>query len=386
LAGRRPTRPSSRPITGRDYLNRDGWASSSRRDLGMAVPSSCSHVPGTLHEVAFTRRMEETSIASSAARTSAKGHPRVYSPFKTDLERANADKKALRASLEEDAILSERCKKEVAGESYLVRARAHGPFYACPATPCTFTARHESEIPETLNRVVPAMQRRSPAGARPVATRRFVACSRTLGAVQCTRPLGLGVRLPRVRRQGRSGSAALERGQGSTRAIATPMHVLHVGTALLSDHPCRRAGFPFPVREAAEEFGGLLQVARVSRSRRARERAIRSIAREPGIDAIPSPCPGAQDFRVHLEGPLLLFAAHGPPPTALESRGCWTMLAGRMGSPCRPAFNAIISPPRARAASRARFGGQSGRSRRRLYIRVAHVLHFVQISRRGAAA
>jgi len=168
-------------ITGRDYVNRDGGRLVPT-DLGMAVSALLVRMFPDIFQVDFTRRMEEDLDRVEAGED--EWHKVIrgfYAPFKVDLDRAAADKKALRASLEEKTtILCEECKKEGRGESYLLRRFGrNGPFYACPNYPeCKFTRPvDDSEIPEDLNEACPQCSE-GRLQARSGRYGRFVACSR----------------------------------------------------------------------------------------------------------------------------------------------------------------------------------------------------------------
>ncbi|MEP7029082.1 MAG: type I DNA topoisomerase, partial [Candidatus Eisenbacteria bacterium] len=146
-------------ITGRDYVNRDGGRLVPT-DLGMAVSKLLVRMFPDVFDVDFTRRMEEELDRVETGEDEWHAVIReFYAPFKADLDRASADKKALRASLEEKTtILCEECKKEGRGESFLVRRFGrNGPFYACPRYPeCKYTRPvDESEIPEDLGENCP---------------------------------------------------------------------------------------------------------------------------------------------------------------------------------------------------------------------------------------
>ena len=185
-------------ITGRDYVSRDGGRLVPT-ELGMVVSRLLVRMFPDIFEVGFTRRMEEELDRVETGEDEWHQVMRdFYEPFKVDLDKAAADKKSLRASLEEKTdIECPTCLAEGRGTVHLVRKFGrNGPFYACPNYPeCKYTRPvDESEIPEDLNEACPQCAT-GRLFARTGRYGRFVACS-NYPTCKFTRPLGLGVPCP----------------------------------------------------------------------------------------------------------------------------------------------------------------------------------------------
>jgi DNA topoisomerase-1 len=244
-------------ITGRDYVNRDGGRLVPT-DLGMAVSKLLVRMFPDIFEVGFTRRMEEELDRIETGED--EWHTVIrefYSPFKKDLDRATADKKALRSSLEEKTtILCEECAKEGRGESFLVRRFGrNGPFYACPRYPeCKYTRPvDESEIPEDLNESCPECKE-GRLQARTGRYGRFVACSR-YPACKFTRPLGLGVPCPIDGGKGELVERRSKRGKTFFSCNRYPECTYATWDRPVAGRPCPDCGFPFLSEKNSKKRG-----------------------------------------------------------------------------------------------------------------------------------
>ena len=244
-------------ITGRDYVGRDGGRLVPS-DLGMAVSKLLVRMFPDIFDVDFTRRMEEELDRIETGED--EWHTVIrefYSPFKADLDRATADKKALRASLEEKtAIPCPVCPVEGRGESFLVRKFGrNGPFYACPNYPaCKFTRPvDESEIPEDLGETCPECKEGS-LQARTGRYGRFVACSR-YPACKFTRPLGLGVPCPIDGGQGELVERRSKRGKTFYSCNRYPDCDYATWDRPVAGRPCPVCGFPFLSEKNSKKKG-----------------------------------------------------------------------------------------------------------------------------------
>jgi len=234
-------------ITGRDYVSRDGGRLTPT-ELGMAVSKLLVRMFPDIFDVEFTRRMEEELDRVESGED--EWHQVIrefYSPFKKDLDAASADKKALRASLEEKTtILCPECEKEGRGVSHLVRKFGrNGPFYACPNYPtCKFTRPvDESEMPVDLGEACPEC-REGRLQERTGRYGRFVACSR-YPACKFTRPVSLGVRCPKDGGIGELVERRSKRGKTFYSCNRFPECDYATWDKPVADHPCPACGFPF---------------------------------------------------------------------------------------------------------------------------------------------
>jgi len=244
-------------ITGRDYVNRDGGRLVPT-DLGMAVSKLLVRMFPDIFDVDFTRRMEEELDRVETGEDEWHAVIReFYSPFKADLDRASADKKSLRASLEEPTtILCEECGKEGRGESFLVRRFGrNGPFYACPRYPdCKYTRPvDESEIPEDLGESCPTCLE-GRLQARTGRYGRFVACSR-YPACKFTRPLGLGVPCPIDGGKGELVERRSKRGKTFFSCNRYPECTYATWDRPVAGRPCPDCGFPFLSEKTSKKRG-----------------------------------------------------------------------------------------------------------------------------------
>jgi DNA topoisomerase-1 len=243
-------------ITGRDYVNRDGGRLTPT-DLGMAVSKLLVRMFPDIFDVEFTRRMEgELDRIETGEDEWHTVIREFYSPFKKDLDQASADKKALRASLEEKTtILCEQCAKEGRGESWLVRRFGrNGPFYACPNYPeCKYTRPvDESEIPEDLGETCPECKE-GRLQSRTGRYGRFVACSR-YPACKYTRPLGLGVPCPQCSK-GELVERRSKRGKTFFSCNRYPECDYAAWDRPVAGHPCPACGFAFLSEKNSKKKG-----------------------------------------------------------------------------------------------------------------------------------
>ncbi|MGH7726745.1 MAG: type I DNA topoisomerase, partial [Candidatus Eiseniibacteriota bacterium] len=243
-------------ITGRDYVTRDGGRLVPS-ELGMAVSKLLVRMFPDIFQVDFTRRMEEELDRVETGED--EWHTVIhefYEPFKADLDRAQAEKKELRKSLEEKTdIVCPECTEAGRGTNYLVRRFGrNGPFYACPRYPeCKYTRPvDESEIPEDLNESCPECGE-GRLQARSGRYGRFVACSR-YPACKFTRPLGLGVRCPKDGGQGELVERRSRRGKTFYSCNRYP-ECDYATWDRPVPRPCPQCAFPFLSEKTSKKKG-----------------------------------------------------------------------------------------------------------------------------------
>ncbi len=244
-------------ITGRDYVGRDGGRLVPT-DLGMVVSKLLVRMFPDIFEVGFTRRMEEELDRVETGEDEWHQVMRdFYTPFRVDLDKVAANKKALKASLEEKTdIPCPTCPVEGRGEVFLVRKFGrNGPFYACPNYPeCKFTRPvDESEIPEDLNEACPQCA----AGrlfARTGRYGRFVACS-NYPTCKYTRPLGLGVPCPIDNGLGELVERRSKRGKVFFSCNRYPECEYATWDRPAVGRPCPSCGFPFLSEKQSKKKG-----------------------------------------------------------------------------------------------------------------------------------
>jgi DNA topoisomerase-1 len=244
-------------ITGRDYVSRDGGRLVPT-DLGMVVSRLLVRMFPDIFEVGFTRRMEEELDRVETGEDEWHQVMRdFYTPFKVDLDRAAADKKALRASLEEKTdIVCPTCAAEGRGTVHLVRKFGrNGPFYACPNYPeCKYTRPvDESEIPEDLDEACPQCAT-GRLFARTGRYGRFVACS-NYPTCKFTRPLGLGVPCPIDGGRGELVERRSKRGKVFYSCNRYPECEYATWDRPVAGRPCPSCKFPFLSEKQSKKRG-----------------------------------------------------------------------------------------------------------------------------------
>ncbi len=244
-------------ITGRDYVGRDGGRLIPT-ELGMVVSRLLVRMFPDIFEVGFTRRMEEELDRVETGEDEWHQVMRdFYTPFKVDLDKAAADKKALRASLEEKTdIECPTCQAEGRGLVHLVRKFGrNGPFFACPNYPeCKYTRPvDDSEIPEDLEEACPQCAT-GRLFARTGRYGRFVACS-NYPTCKYTRPLGLGVRCPEDGGLGELVERRSKRGKVFYSCNRYPECEYATWDRPVPDRPCPACKFPFLSEKQSKKRG-----------------------------------------------------------------------------------------------------------------------------------